>query len=76
MLSQVTEQEYIARMQMYFQEQILYAHELAQQERQRSNELMSQVRPSYFPPPRSVTTVTPILPGTDLADAGTQDAAG
>lgn len=40
---QVTEQEYIARMQMYFQERILYAHELAQQERQRSNELMSQM---------------------------------
>ena len=30
-------------MQMHFQEEILYAHALAQQERQRSNELMSQV---------------------------------
>lgn len=42
-LVQAQEQEVMARMQMHFQQEILYAHALAQEERQRSKDLMSQV---------------------------------
>ena len=43
-LVQAQEQEVMARMQMHFQQEIFYAHALAQEERQRSQDLMSHVR--------------------------------